>query len=128
MTLTVDNFNRGFPNDGEDIKPAFVHFRQWFDYTFELHPDNKYLVRAPRTGLRWDSPTARLIVYPQEGKLTLAKLRYAIVTLEAFMQTNEFMELTFVVNDAEREKLASGAAYFLRPGPSREIITGIHEH
>ena len=131
MTLTVDDFNQNFPNGGADIKPAFLRFRRWFDYKFDLHPDVNYPVRAPRTGLRWDSPTARLIVYPEAGRLNLGRLRYAIVAVEAFMQMNEWMELTFLVRDAEEDKLASGAAYFLRPEPprasSREIVSGMDE-
>lgn len=135
MTLTVNDFNRNFPRDGADVKPAFLRFRQWFDYMSELHPDANYPVRAPRAGLRWDSETARLILHPEAGRLNLGRLRYAIVAVEAFMQMNEWMELTFVVRDAEEAKLASGAAYFLRPepsrapsrAPSREVISGINE-
>ena len=117
ISLTMSDYNRPFPDNGADIKPAFTRFREWYEFYFETHPDSDFRVPAPRVGLRWDSETenkARLVVYPEVGKLTLGNLYWLISGAEGFLQANEWMELTFIAKNLDGETLGSGALYYVR--------------
>lgn len=66
-----------------------------------------------------------MVIYPEEGKLTLVAIRTVVMGVQAFMHTYEYMELSFVAKNVRDDKLAAGACYYKRPLGPPEIDNGV---